>query len=190
MAEEYLYELKIPKERVAVLIGKKGETKKDLESATRSRFEIDSKEGDVRIKSKDPLGMLMARDIVKAIGRGFNPDVAMLILKQDYCLEILNLPDYLGKTKNKLARLKARVIGTEGKARKNIEQLTDTYISIYGKTIAIIGQPQNASTARRAIESLVGGSNHATVWRWLERKRKEMRVTEDVELKEGVEIKE
>ena len=47
MASEYRYELKIPKDRIAVLIGKNGEVKREIEELTESRIEIDSKEGDV-----------------------------------------------------------------------------------------------------------------------------------------------
>ena len=41
---KFSYEMKIPEERVAVLIGKDGETKKEVEEATNSILEI-SKEG-------------------------------------------------------------------------------------------------------------------------------------------------
>jgi ribosomal RNA assembly protein len=176
--EEFSYELKIPKERIAVLIGKKGQIKKEIEEATRSKMKVDSQEGDIFIKGKDPLGMFSAREIILAIGRGFNPDLAMYLLKQDYCFDMINIADYAGKTKNKMIRLRGRVIGEEGKSRKNIEQLTETNISVYGKTIGIIGQPQNVSNARKAIESLLSGSKHATVYRWLEKKRKELKMSE------------
>jgi len=36
--EEYSYELKIPKERVAVLIGKEGEVKRSIEDDTKTRI--------------------------------------------------------------------------------------------------------------------------------------------------------
>jgi len=41
--------IKIPLDRVAVLIGKNGEIKKYLESKTGIRLDINSKEGDVKI---------------------------------------------------------------------------------------------------------------------------------------------
>ena len=81
--EEYSYEIRIPKERVAVLIGKKGEVKKEIEQATKSKMAVDSKEGDIAIRGKDSIGMLVAKDIILAIGRGFNPEIATLLLKQD-----------------------------------------------------------------------------------------------------------
>lgn len=183
---EYTYELKIPKARVAVLIGKKGEVKKELEELTHSRFMIDSNEGDVSISGEDTLGLFVAQDIVKAIARGFNPDVAKLLLKNDYQLELMNIPDFTGKSKNKMVRLKGRVIGEDGKTRRLVEELTETHIAIFGKTIAIIGTTSNAYIAKRAMESLLSGSPHANVYKWLERKRRELKHREQSDIAQEI----
>ena len=119
MPEEYAYELKIPKERVAVLIGKDGEVKNKIETEASITLDIDSEEGDVTIKGTDPLKLYSAQDIIKAIGRGFNPEVAILMTKADYNLELIDINEF-AKTKNDLQRLKGRIIGQEGKARKTI----------------------------------------------------------------------
>lgn len=170
---EYMYELKIPKERIAVLIGTKGEMKKQIEEATGTHIDVDSEEGDVFLKGEDSLSLYTTREIIKAIARGFNPDVAMLLLKQEYALELINLKDYAEE--KQLMRLKGRVIGREGKARKNIEVLTETNISVYGKTIGIIGECENSVIARRAVDSLLTGSTHANVYKWLEKNRRELK---------------
>lgn len=173
----YTHELKIPKERVAVIIGKEGETKKELESDTSSKIDIDSHEGDVRVSCEDPVNLLTAKEVVKAIGRGFNPDIAKLIIKQDTAFELLNILDYV-KTKKDIIRLKGRIIGAEGKSRKTIEDLTDVHISVYGKTVGIIGETQRVTVARRAIESLLSGSPHSKVYHWLEKQRRELKKME------------
>ncbi|MFP4423754.1 MAG: KH domain-containing protein [Candidatus Woesearchaeota archaeon] len=173
----YTHELKIPKERVAVIIGKEGETKKELESDTGSKIDIDSHEGDVHVSCEDPVNLLTAKEVVKAIGRGFNPDIARLIIKQDTAFELLNILDYV-KTKKDIIRLKGRIIGAEGKSRKTIEDLTDVHISVYGKTVGIIGDTQRVTVARRAIESLLSGSPHSKVYHWLEKQRRELKKME------------
>ncbi|MBS3116589.1 RNA-processing protein [Candidatus Woesearchaeota archaeon] len=170
---KFSYEMKIPEERVAVLIGKDGETKKEVEEATNSILEI-SKEGDVVITGDDGLLLFNAREVVHAIARGFNPRIALLLLKGDYSFEIIDMKDVVGKSKNTLERLKGRVIGRKGRARQEIENLTDTHISVYGKTIGIIGETQYVAIAREAIAMLLSGSMHKTVYRYLERKRKEI----------------
>ncbi len=171
MTSKYTYAIKIPKERIAVLIGQKGASKKDLEECTNSKINVNSEEGDVNIEGEDSLRVYNLREIIKAIARGFNPEIAKLLLKQDYAFELINLPDFLGKSTKKIIRMKGRVIGSEGKARKVIEHLTDTYISVYGKTIGIIGFFEDVADAKRAIESLLEGSPHSTIFKWLEKKK-------------------
>lgn len=169
---EYQYEQKIPKERIAVLIGKSGEVKQELESCTKTAINVDSAEGDIKITGPDSISLYALKEVIRAIGRGFNPDVSKLLLKQDYVLEVMPLLDYI-KNKNHLERIKGRVIGAGGKSRETIEQLTQTYICVYGKTISIIGQSEGVMMAKKAIESLVQGSPHANVYRWLEKSRKQ-----------------
>ncbi len=172
---EYSYELKVPKNRVAVIIGKEGSIKKEIEEATNTRLNIDSKEGDIFVSGEDALGLYTAREIIKAIGRGFNPDIAMLLLKPDYIFEVIDVSEYVGKSKEAMLRLKGRVIGKEGKSRRLIEELTECNISVFGKTISIIGLPESAANARQAVESLLRGSTHANVYKWLERRRRELK---------------
>ncbi|MDP3640415.1 MAG: KH domain-containing protein [Nanoarchaeota archaeon] len=172
-AEEFSYELKIPQERVAVLIGEKGATKRELEKATHTKLQI-SPEGDVVLTGKDGLLLYTAQDMIRAVGRGFNPKVALLLLKTDYALELIDMKDIAGKSKNTLERIKGRIIGTQGRARQGIEHLTDTHISIYGKTVAIIGETADVAVARQALAMLLQGSMHKTVYHFLEKKRKEI----------------
>ncbi len=171
-SDEFSYDIKIPQERVGVLIGPKGETKKEIEEALKVQLQITT-EGEVNILGDDGMNLFTAREVVQAIGRGFNPKSALLLTNTEYTLEIINLKDAAGKNKNVMERLKSRVIGTGGKAREEVERLTDTHISIYGKTISIIGDTMNVSTAREAMAMLVNGAMHKTVYQFLEKRRKD-----------------
>lgn len=169
--QEFTYELKIPKERIAVLIGKEGQIKTELEEQTGISLHIDSQEGDVTLKGKDSVNLYLLKDVVKAVGRGFNPDIALRLLKQDFVLELIQMTDFV-KSKDSMIRLKGRVIGKGGKARETIEELTDCSISVYGKTIAIIGFCDDVGVCKRAVESLLAGSPHSSIYKWLEKHRK------------------
>jgi len=175
----YQEEIKIPKERIAILIGKKGKTKKEIEDKTQTKITVSSKEGDVSIKGEDSLNIYKAAHIIKSIGRGFNPDIATNLLNKDFCLEIINIKDFSGKSKKDLLRLKSRIIGTKGKARRIIEHSTDCEISIYGKTVCIIGEVEKAILAREAIEKLLAGSPHSNVYKWLD-KTKHQKTHEEI----------
>ncbi|RMD58473.1 RNA-processing protein [Candidatus Woesearchaeota archaeon] len=173
--EEFAYELRIPRERIAVLIGKKGKIKSDIERATKTKIEIDSKEGEVRIRGKDALLLYVAREIIRAIGRGFNPEAAQQLLKQDYGFELISITDY-ARNQGDVERLRGRVIGEGGKSRRTIEELTGASLCVYGKTVGIIAPIETIHLARKAVEMLLSGSMHSTVYRWLERKRREQRI--------------
>jgi|SRR3989338_4510903 len=164
----YIEELKVTKERIPILIGKNGSIRKQIELRTKTRVKIDSKEGDIQISSEDPLNIYTTKLIINAISRGFNPEIAYQLLKEDFGLEIISLPEVIGKNKNKIIRQRSRVIGEKGKCKHTIEFLTHTNISVQGKTISIIGQFQDALVARKGIEKLIQGSKHGNVYRWIE----------------------
>ena len=170
---EFAYEIKIPKERIAVLIGKSGEIKKKIETTLGVTLQIDSQEGDITIQGEDALQLYSGRDIVRAIGRGFNPETALLLLKQDYVFELIDITRYVKE--NHLQRIKGRIIGKDGKARLVLEELSLSNICVYGKSIGIIGETENVGMAKRALESLLQGAPHAIVYKWLEKRRKEMK---------------
>ena len=172
--QEFVYDLKVPRERVAVLIGKDGETKKMLEGVTKTKISVDSKEGDVRLSGTDAINLYGAREVIQAIGRGFSPEHALLLMRQENGFDILNLKDY-AKNDNDMIRLRGRVIGEEGKSRRVIEELTGVHVSVYGKTVALIGDLEGIPIARRAVEAILGGSRHASVFRWLEDQRRKLR---------------
>ncbi|MCS4541464.1 MAG: KH domain-containing protein [Euryarchaeota archaeon] len=175
-AREYL---RIPMDRIGVVLGENGKIKKEIETATHTEIEVDSQTGEVTIElvndAKDPLLLLRAKDIIQAIGRGFNPQRAFKLLDEEYALEVLDLTDFVGESEKALKRYKGRVIGEEGKTRKTIEQLTGASISVYGKTIGMIGTFEQIDVTREALRMLLTGSTHGSVYKFLERKRDELK---------------
>ena len=150
-------EIMIPKERKAILIGKNGIISKAIEKKTKTRLKI----GDSIKIDGDPLGVLKAKDIVKAIGRGFSPEHAFYLLDDNYHIVLISLGN---ETANSLKRIMARVIGRKGFTRRIIEEKTGAFLSIYGKTIAIIGTYSQTEKARVAVELLIEGKPHSYVY--------------------------
>jgi len=166
------YDIKIPKDRTAILIGKKGITKNKIQKLTKTKIVVDSKEGDVSIEGEDSFMAFTTKLIIQAIGRGFNPDIALMLLKEDYGLEVVNITEFAGKSKKKMQRLKSRVIGTQGKSWKSIERFTDCNISVYGKTIGLIGPVDTILLAKKAVEDILKGAPHGNVFKWLQEQRR------------------
>ena len=162
--------LHIPEERISVVIGNKGKTKNEICKKCDVRIEIESKTGEITVSSTsknfDEYGALKARDIITAISSGFSPERAFRILDEETLFQILDLRNFTSST-NSTNRIKGRIIGEKGKARKNLEELTNTYISIYGHIIGLIGNYEETKLAIDAIMLLINGRSHKTVYEML-----------------------
>ena len=164
--------VKIPLERVAVLVGPKGSVKEMIEQKSTASINIDSQSGDVMIDDpRDPIKGLRAKEVVQAIARGFSPEKALRLFDDDFLMfETIDLSD-IARSDKDLARIKGRIIGKEGKTREVFESLTEAQISVYGKTIGLIGYPEQNAVARAGIDMLLKGSTHGPVYKFLEKKK-------------------
>jgi ribosomal RNA assembly protein len=172
--------VKVPRDRIGALIGPDGRVKASIEKELSVELRIDSESGDIEIKlmptAQDPTVLFRAREIIMAIGRGFSPEHAFRLLRDDESvLEVVDLRETVGRSQSEMQRLKGRIIGKEGKTRRLIEELTDASVSVYGHTVSIIGNAEQAEVAKEAIRMLVRGSLHQTVYRFLHGKRKEFK---------------
>ena len=113
--------IRIPRERVGVLIGPSGRTKQRLEATFQVGLTVESETGNVEIvpqpEQTDVSVVFTVRNIVQAIGRGFSPKRALTLLNEDTDILVLDLEDYVGSSRGNQDRIKGRVIGREGKSR-------------------------------------------------------------------------
>ena len=168
--------VKVPDDRIGVLIGRGGETMREIEERAEVRLDIDSESGNVRIETVgDPVTALKGPDIVKAIGRGFAPEDALELLEDEMMMfEIIDI-DAAARNKNDLRRHKGRLIGEGGRTRELMEELTGASVAIYGSTLGVIGGPQQVEAVREAAEMILEGAPHGSVYSFLERKRNELK---------------
>ena len=174
----FQHSIKIPKERIGALIGKRGKVKQQIEKRCGVAIEIDSETGDALISMSKPAEQMeafRAIEVITAISRGFSPERAYHLFEdEEIMFQQLDLHDYAGKSPSTLARIRGRIIGEGGKARRMIEDLTGSYISVYGHTVAFIGNYREVKLATDAIAMLAKGSMHKSVYSMLEGvKRKE-----------------
>jgi ribosomal RNA assembly protein len=172
--------VRIPKERVGVLVGPDGKVKQRIEEKFMVELQIESESGGVTIvlsqKANDPSLLFKAKDTVTAIGRGFSPEHAFRLLRnEDDIFDFIDLRAIFGRSESDIKRVKGRVIGANGKTRKLIEELTDASVVVYGHTIGFIGTFEQVDVARNAVQMLIDGSQHHTVYKYLQRKRSEFK---------------
>jgi ribosomal RNA assembly protein len=171
--------VRIPKERVAILIGPDGKVKQHIEEKLQVKLEIDG-EGSITImlseKASDPSLLLKAKDVVTAIGRGFSPEVAFrLIRNEEEIFDIIDLRVIFGRSESDIKRIKGRIIGADGKTRRLIEELTEADVVVYGHTIGLIGKFEQVDAAHNAVQMIIEGCQHHTMYNYLQKKRTELK---------------
>ncbi len=150
----------VPKERIKVIKDQK--TVKKIENSI--KIKISFEENSVMIEGEG-VELFQAKNIVKAIARGFSPEKAFRLLDEEETLEIIELT---GFTDKKMKVIKARLIGTKGKTRKLIENFSGCSVSVYGKTVCLIGNFEQMKIAREAIKMVIRGSKHSKVYGFLQ----------------------
>ncbi|MCW3997503.1 MAG: KH domain-containing protein [Candidatus Bathyarchaeota archaeon] len=172
--------IRIPRERIGVLVGPNGRVKQYIEDKLMVELHIESNAGGVTIivseNNKDPSTLFTAKDIVLAIGRGFSPEHAFRLIRYDNeIFDYIDLRSIFGRSDSDIRRIKGRIIGSNGKTRRLIEELTEVSMAIYGHTIGIIGTFEQVDVARNAIQMIINGSQHTTVYKFLQRKRSDLK---------------
>ena len=163
--------VRIPAERVRVLLGPDDATKRKIEKKCNVELIVDA-DGGVEIVG-DAADVFFVHEIVKAIGRGFSAETALRLLGNDYGLYVIPLKELLS-SENAITRLKGRVIGENGKIKAAIEDATDAYLSIYGNTISVIARIDTMEYAKEAIGMLIDGARHTSVLGYLAKAKREI----------------
>jgi ribosomal RNA assembly protein len=172
--------VRIPKERVGVLVGPDGKVKQKIEERLMVKLQIESESGGVTIllseRTNDPSLLFRAKDVVTAVGRGFSPEQAFRLLRnEDDIFDFIDFRAIFGRSESDIKRVKGRIIGANGKTRRLIEELTEASVVVYGHTVGFIGTFEQVDVARNAVQMLIDGSQHHTVYRYLQRKRSEFK---------------
>ena len=167
-----IYE-KVPLERIGVLLGDNGRVKREIEEKTKTKLTIDSSSGSVIIEpafqSTTALDLLKAQNIVRAIAYGFSPERAFRLLEDDQVIEVIDVRQYVGDKPNHIRRVLGRVIGENGKTRRILEEMTGAYISVYETYVAVIASYEISSVVKKAVEMLIEGRAHSTVYKYIDR---------------------
>ena len=156
--------VKIPKKRLDFIKDNYKELER-LEDFTETQIDV----SDIIEIKGDGLNVFKAKNIIKAFARGFSLEDAFDLLDDEKYLEIIELSDH-AKSPQRMKIIKSRLIGTKGKAKRKIQEFTETKISIYGKTVSIIGNWEKLNISKEAILMLINGCSHTTLYKWLESK--------------------
>jgi len=109
----------------------------------------------------------VAEKVIDAINFGFPISIALLIKKEEFLFEILNIKKYTHR--KDFETIRARIIGKRGKTLKTLNTLTQCYFELKDNDVGIIGSPELIKNASDAIIFLIQGSKQANVYSFLEK---------------------
>ncbi|WP_069807105.1 KH domain-containing protein [Vulcanisaeta thermophila] len=157
------------------------DVKDRIESDFRVRLTINQEGGEVVLTPMENTTfeeLMKAKNVIEAISYGFTYEEAQKLENDDYVLDVIDLRDYIDKDPGHMSRVKARIIGENGRAKRTIEEITETSIIIGDRVVAILGPYENVKAAKEALEMLIKGRQHSTVYRWLSNWRREVKYRE------------
>tara|TARA_Y100000310_G_scaffold85798_1_gene82619 strand:+ start:6771 stop:7265 length:495 start_codon:yes stop_codon:yes gene_type:complete len=115
-----------------------------------------------------------ALQAIQAINLGFSVEKALLLKQEEIILQTIHIKD-LTKRKD-LERVRARVIGSQGRTLKTLTNLTNCEFSLHDNEIGIIGNTEDIEEGIQAITSLIQGSRQANVYAHAEKEMKKKRL--------------
>jgi len=167
----------IDQRRLSILLCNSAKLKREIEETLNVKLIIDSKNGVVQVETEEelmPLKVMKLKNIFKAISLGFPLESVRKLLDDSNVLEVIDLKG-IARNSRDLQRIKGRIIGEEGKARRMIEDMTGVDLVISEHEVGIIGDYEGATAAREAVEMLIRGRMHSTVYRFLRIKAREIK---------------
>lgn len=125
----------------------------------------------VEFECDDPYLEMKCISVIKSIAEGgVNPNIAFKLFSDLYVLKMVDLGEIL-KSKD-VRRVMGRIIGTNGKMKKFMEEITETDINMFEDKIIIIGTIEGVELTSKAVNALIRGAPHKKVYRLLEAGRR------------------
>lgn len=159
------------------------QNKAKLEKALKVKLAFSGKNVLIETTEGNAIDEYAAERVIEALELGFTLHQALLLCDEDFILEKIHIKQLTKR--HDLERIRARIIGTRGKTKEIIQNLSDCLISLHGNTVGIISRAEDIRKAINALTSLVHGQKQSRVYSYLERARtrEKTRMHEDLGLK-------
>ena len=160
----------LDKDRIPVFIGKEGSKKRKFEKKFDCQIEINSETGDITINNAESLNLFILNNIINAINLGQNPDNAIKLEDETYVHDTIDVKNY-EKEQSRLKTIMGRIIGKDGSTRRIIEEITKCNLAVKDHYVSVIGPYENTILVHEALDMLIKGASHKTLYSYLERNK-------------------
>ncbi len=114
----------------------------------------------------EPVNEYVAHLVFEAIDFGFTVKQSLVLADEEMTFQKVRIKDH---TKRNLKDVRARLIGTKGKTKRVIEDVSKCKIIIQESEVGIIGDVESVENASNAIINLIKGSKQSNMYAYLER---------------------
>lgn len=115
----------------------------------------------------EPVNEYEAFQVLDALNFGFSLKDALTLTNENFVFRKLSIKDF---TRRKdMEDVRSRVIGTEGKTKRTIENISGCAIVVNGNTIGIMGPAESIEEATTGLANLIRGSKQSNVYHFLEK---------------------
>ena len=156
--------------RIPVFIGKNGEMKARFEEEFSCSIEVDSQNGEVTVISEEALDTFVLGHAIEAINLGHNPEHTFMLADEHFVLDIIDVKSMVRDSK-RLQSVMGRVIGKDGSTRRAIEEITKCWVAVVEEKVSVIGPFENVQLVHEALDMLISGASHKSIYSYLERNR-------------------
>lgn len=157
------------------IIGKNEINLERLESELDVDLDV-SEFGEIKIDSTNYLNEYLCEKMIEALSLGFNIEDVLKLKDEEIIFKNIILKNLVKAAR--INPIKGRIIGTGGKTKRVIEDLTNTSIVIEEHGVGILGYAENVEIASAAVDMIIHGAPHGIVYKYLEKARSKMKERE------------
>lgn len=156
--------------RIPVFIGKDGSMKERFEEEFSCSIEVDSKTGEINVTSENALDTFVLGHVIEAINYGHNPEHTFSLKDEHFVFDIIDVKPMVRDSK-RLLSVMGRIIGKNGSTRRAIEEITKCWVAVDENFVSVIGPFENVQLVHEALDMLISGASHKSIYSYLERNR-------------------
>ena len=145
-------------------LGELRRTKNELERRLKVSISIEGKKVTINGNAFEEFEALT---VLEAMNFGFSAQTALMLKDDDTVFRIIPIKNF---TRRKdLETVKARIIGTQGRTKRTIENLADCQVIVKGNEVGLICPAEEIDYVITGMTNLIRGSKQANVYKFLEK---------------------